>query len=388
MRLHVDIDAFYASVEQRDNPQLQALPVIVGAQPGNRGVVSSCSYEARRYGVKSAMPISEAYRRCPQGVYLPVRMKRYALMSGEIMDLLRQFSPDFQQISIDEAFLDLTGTHRLYGPPDNAARMLKAAVKDSMGLTVSVGVAPNRYVAKLASEYAKPDGLHVVEEGDEQAFIDMLHLRDLWGVGAKTLARLDAAGIRSVRDLRGQHLLSLTERFGPGAGRYLYSVVRGIDPGIHPSRGRGHSLSAETTFGTDTADAREIRRAVLDLSHDVAARLLEGRSTSRTVVLKLRTHDFTTTTVRRTVKHAVASAEEVYSIALGLLEEKWDSVTPVRLIGVGVVNPESSDGVVQLELFGDQYERKRRVEAVVKDLKERLCGVRITKGSLLETEEE
>jgi DNA polymerase-4 len=199
---HVDLDAFYASVEQIDNPSLQGKAVIVGALPGHRGVVSSCSYEARRFGVRSAMPVSQAARRCPQGVFVPVRMKRYLEVSQAVMRILERFSPDFRQISIDEAFMDMSGTQRLYGAPLATGKTVKEKVRRQTGLTLSIGIAANRYLAKLASEHSKPDGLHFVQPGEEISFLDGLSLGNLWGVGEKTRERLLELNITSVQGLR------------------------------------------------------------------------------------------------------------------------------------------------------------------------------------------
>jgi DNA polymerase-4 len=181
---HVDLDAFYASVEVLDHPEHRGKPVIVGALPGHRGVVSSCSYEARRFGVRSAMPISQAFRRCPQGVFLPVRMARYLSRSQEVMRILRGYTPELRQLSIDEALMDMSGTRRLFGPPADAARRIKQQVSSETGLTLSIGVAPNKYLAKLASERSKPDGLLEISPGEEIAFLDGLELKDLGGLGA------------------------------------------------------------------------------------------------------------------------------------------------------------------------------------------------------------
>ena len=201
MFLHVDLDAFFASVEQLDNPDFRGKPVIVGAIPGHkRGVVSTASYEARKFGVHSAMPIDQAYRLCPQGIYLPSNMRRYREKSHQVMAIFGEFSPDVQQMSIDEAFIDLTGTQRLFGPPEETAQLVKKRVLEATGLTVSVGLASNRYVAKIASGMSKPDGFFYVPIGQEQAFMESLPLKKVWGVGEKTLAKLYSHGIHTVQD--------------------------------------------------------------------------------------------------------------------------------------------------------------------------------------------
>ncbi|MFC2280755.1 MAG: DNA polymerase IV, partial [Treponema socranskii subsp. buccale] len=226
--LHVDIDAFFASVEQLDNPALRGKPVIVGGLPGERrAVVSTASYEARVYGVHSAMPVAEAYRLCPSGIYLHGRHERYHEVSARIMDIFREYSPDVEQISIDEAFIDLTGTELLFGDPEQTALRLKKEVRDTTGLTVSVGLASTKYIAKLASEMSKPDGFFEVKPGDEERFMLSLPLKKIWGIGHKTLSRINQAGIFTARDLREKSEELLCVLFGKAAGNFLYNVVRG-----------------------------------------------------------------------------------------------------------------------------------------------------------------
>ncbi len=380
---HVDIDAFYASVEQRDNPHLAGKPVIVGALPGHRGVVSACSYEARRYGVHSAMPISQAQQRCPQGVFLPVRMERYGEVSRSVMALLREYSPEFHQISVDEAYLDLTGTERLLGPPVEVGRGMKAAVREKEGLTLSVGIAPNAYLAKLASEAGKPDGLVQIRPGEETAFLDRLELEDLWGIGAKTLELLHELNITSIPRLRSFPLDLLTSMLGKATARFLYSAAQGRDPGVLRTETKSHSVSNETTFETDRRDPAAVHQALLELSQHVMGRMLEAGLRSKTAFLKLRFHDFTTCTARRTVKHWITSSEELYGLALDLLGKRWDTHTPVRLVGVGFSNVVRETEDEQLELFGDEDDRRRKVEEAVVDLRRKLTGIKLTRASLL-----
>ena len=251
---HVDMDAFYASVEQNDHPEYRGKPVIIGARPGTRGVVSACSYEARKFGVHSAMPISRAYRLCPKGIYLPVRMKRYQEVSARIMELFGDFTPVVRQISVDEAFLDMTGTRRLFGDPEEAARAIKERVRTETGCTISIGIASNHYVAKMASEYGKPDGLYRVEEGREEEFLDKLRLGDLWGVGGKTLERLEELNITTVSRLREFSEGILSSMLGKAAGAYLYSAARGRNPGVFSEEPKSRSISNEITFPEDTRD--------------------------------------------------------------------------------------------------------------------------------------
>lgn len=385
---HVDLDAFYASVEQIDNPSLQGKAVIVGALPGHRGVVSSCSYAARRFGVRSAMPVSQAARRCPKGFFVPVRMKRYLEVSQAVMRVLEQFSPDFQQISIDEAFMDMSGTQGLYGPPLAAGKTVKEKVRTETGLTLSTGIAANRYLAKLASEYSKPDGLHFVQPGEEISFLDRLSLGKLWGVGEKTRERLLELNITSVQGLREYPKDILCSMMGEASGRYLFKACRGEDPGIFSASPKSRSISSEMTFERDIKNADTLKRNILELSEQVMHRLLTASLRTNTVVLKLRYFDFATTTIQKTVKHWITSSDEIYTLALQLLDRRWNGSTPVRLVGVGTANVVAPGQAIQGELFEDDFDKKRKVEETVSRLREKMRGVKLTKASLINKEKE
>jgi DNA polymerase IV len=369
---HVDMDAFYAAVEQQDNPSLREKPVIIGARPGTRGVVSACSYEARKFGVHSAMPISEAYRRCPQGVYLPVRMSRYQEISSRIMELFGNYTPVVRQISVDEAFLDMTGTERLFGPPKEAAMRMKADIREQTGCTLSIGAAANYYIAKLASEYDKPDGLYIVRPGEEIDFLDTLQLKNLWGIGKKTLSRMEELNITSIPKLRSFSKGLLESMFGKAAGEYLYRAVRGENPGVFEEEPKSRSVSNEITFPTDTSDRDAVLRVLLELSHQVMFRVMKHGFVSSTVNLKIRFADFTTTSIQKTFRHHIHSAEEMYAIARELLAKRWNGSAPLRLIGVGLGNVETEDSAVQGELFEDRQEKQKRVEKTVFELTKKL----------------
>ncbi len=383
--LHVDMDAFYASVEQHDHPEYRNRPVIVGALPGHRGVVSACSYEARRFGIHSAMPISQAYRLCPRGIFVPVRMARYQEISRAIMTLLAEYTPHLQQMSVDEAFLDLTGTRRLLGEPEDVAKEIKRRVTEATGLTISVGIAPNRYLAKLASDLDKPDGLLEVRPGDEAGFVAKLPLTALWGVGKKMLARLNGLGIRTVMQLREYTLPELQGHLGSAAAAYLFEVSRGIDPGLYGEGRSSHSISGEQTFERDIASLEALDRALLDTSQSCMFRLMDEDAHARTVMLKVRLSDFTTYTMRRTLDHDVGSADELFHVASRLLREKWDRVTPVRLIGCGLGNVERGTGGGQPDLFDVTDERRRKVEQAVYRLRKKGLGVK--KARLLDDDQ-
>lgn len=383
--VHVDMDAFYASVEQHDNPEYRGQPVIVGARPGHRGVVSACSYEARRYGIHSAMPIGQAYRLCPNGVFLPVRMRRYQQISRQIMSILADYTPMLQQMSVDEAFLDLTGTERLLGPPAAVGRKIKERVRTETGLTISVGIAPNRYLAKLASDADKPDGLTIIEQGREQAFVARLPLKALWGVGKKMLARLNALGVESVVQLREYTKPDLATYVGQSAAEYLHAVCRGIDPGLYAETRSSHSISGERTFEHDVTSADALHRALLETAHTCMFRLMDEGAHSRTVTLKLRLADFTTYTLRRTLDHEVTSADELFSVARELLRSKWDRATAVRLIGCGLGNVRSGPAGGQRDLFDGRNEKHMRVEQAIYRLRQQ--GLQVRKARLIDREE-
>ena len=379
---HADLDAFYASVEQRDNPAHAGKPVIVGAAPGHRGVVSACSYEARAFGVHSAMPIGEAYRLCPHGIYLPVRMERYAEVSSHVMAILSSWTPTLYQISVDEAFLDMTGTERLLGPPEVVAQSVKDHVKRELDLVVSIGVGPSKFIAKIASDFDKPDGLTVVHPEDVDSFVARLPLRKLWGLGAKTIQRLADFGIESVLDLRRIDQERLEALFGPAAAAYLKAVSRGEDPGIYTGVTKSRSLSGERTFGRDTADRELINRRLLEIAHTVSHRLIKQGARGKTVVLKLRTDDFETHTPRRSLDHAVRSAEELYKTGLALLGKHWDGKRPLRLIGLGVAQVITDGSLSQGELFESVDDKRRVIERTIVE-----GDLQLTKAALLDPRE-
>ncbi len=377
---HVDMDAFYASVEQLDNPELRGRAVIVGGRPGGRGVVSACSYEARAYGVHSAQPIVKAAELCPDGAFLPVRMARYREVSRAVMRIFGDYTPAVYQVSIDEAFLETTGTERLFGPPRETAARLKQQVREQTGLTISIGIAPSRYLAKLASDYDKPDGLYQVLPGQEREFTADLPLNKLWGVGKQTRRRLERFGITTVPELRSRSIEELTSLFGEAAAHYLYRSCRGIDPGIYAERARSHSISSETTFEHDIQSMAALEAVLLELCDGVLYRLRAQNAVSYVVTLKLRLEDFTTKTARNTRSEPVSSVEEFHGIALQLLERLWTDRRPVRLIGVGLDNVLFDDGPRQAELFDRRSERQRRVEDAVFELRRRYRGLPIRKA--------
>lgn len=382
---HVDLDAFFASVELLDDPSLSGKPVIVGALPGRRGVVSTCSYEARAFGVRSAMPISEAYRRCPKGVYLKPRMERYVALSEEVMAVFSSFTPEVERLSIDEAFLDMTGTERLWGEPLEAARLLKLKVRERTRLGISVGIAPNRYVAKIASGLRKPDGLVLVNPEGLEAFMLGLPLSKLWGAGEKTQERFRELGIGSVAQLASMGEAQLASLFGRAGGAFLYGAARGRDIGFFGAGDRGgssRSMSAETTFERDSSDRSQAEDVLLALADELAYRLWAEGEGSRRLGLKLRFHDFTTISRSATKTILYRSSAEIFKDGLSLLDKAWDGRTALRLIGLRLAELEGSGAEAQGELFPEPGERAIKAESAVFEIERKGLG-KVTRARLL-----
>ena len=376
---HVDLDAFFAAVEVLDDPSLAGKPLIIGHK-GPRSVVSTCSYEARTYGVHSAMPMSQAMRLCPQAICLPGNMKRYSAKSKEVMAIIDEMAPQWIQASIDEADLDMTGTERLYGGAREAALLLKRRVRQETGLTISVGVASSRFIAKLASDYRKPDGLTIIPEGMEEDFIDAVGLEKLWGVGKVTCAKLRQHGIRTTRDLRSMSIGRLKDLFGEAQAAYLYKVARGQDPGIYSTESRSHSISAERTFFPDLIEKEAIELYLLELSQEVGWRSMDEHFMARTIGVRIRYPDFTTVSIQTTPDEGIYNSSEIYEWARRLFWQKYRG-GGVRLLGVGLYQMYSGDEVEQGEFFKEDAERRRRLERAILDM--RRSGAQIQRASSL-----
>jgi DNA polymerase-4 len=365
---HVDIDAFFASVEQMDEPRYKGKPVIVGALPGHRGVVSTCSYEARAFGVHSAMPINEAAKRCPDAVFLPVRMDRYQTLSEEVFSVFSDFSPKVTRVSIDEAFLDMSGMERLLGEPRQAGQKIKDAVMERTGLCISVGAAANRFVAKLASAKSKPNGLIVVEPGRESAFVDELPLSKLWGAGDKTQDRFREMNIRSMEELRRYDVELLKRIFGKAMGAFLHQAARGLDCLSGDYDSRSQSVSTERTFETDIHDQECLEASLLEAAQDVMYQLYTRSLQASTAFIKIRYSDFRSVSAQTTLRRPISSSDELYRNAVGLFREKREAGQAVRLLGLGASNLESGMEI-QSELFDQGRERDARLERAVFSLK-------------------
>ena len=332
--LHIDMDAFFSAVEQKRHPELVGKAVVVGGEgdPTKRGVVSTASYEARRFGIHSAMPLRTAYKLCPEAVFLPVDYEEYSRASEEVKAILREFSPIIEDVGIDEAFLDISSIDR---PSEEIAREIKKRIKDETDLTCSIGIAPNKLLAKIASDMQKPDGLTIIMEDDIQSRIWRLSVRKLWGVGPKTEAYLKEMGIQTVGDLASLSLDRLIEEFGQSYGSYLYEASRGIDESPLVTHWEPKSISRETTFQRDVDNWQVIAKTLAELTKEVVINMKEEGYQGRTVTLKIRFNDFKTYTRAKTLSRHTDSEEEIRKAAfdcLGRLELK----KKVRLIGVRI----------------------------------------------------
>jgi len=383
MILHCDMDAFYASVEERDRPELAGHPVIVGGTPERRGVVSAANYAARRYGVHSAMPAATARRLCPHGVFLAPRIDRYAEVSRRIRDVFERFTPLVEPLSLDEAFLDVTGSERLFGPAPEIGRQIKQAVREETGLVVSVGVAPNKFLAKIASDLEKPDGFVVVEPGRVAKFLDPLPVERLWGVGKQASRVFQRLGIRTIGQLRQRPIETLKSRFG-AQGEHLWQLAHGIDDRrVVPER-EAKSISHETTFERDVGDLEVLRAWLVDLVEQVGWRLRRYGLRGRTVHLKVRFADFATITRSHTLPEPTDVTHELWQAADALLCHRLPAGhLPVRLLGMGVGGLDDT-GSVQGILF-DRDERKKQegLDAAADRIRERFGSSALRRAASL-----
>lgn len=378
--MHVDMDAFFASVELLEHPELRGKPVIVG-HIGPRSVVTAATYEARRFGVNSAMPMAVALRRCPHAVVLEPHMERYREASSKVMAIFDSVTPLVERLSIDEAFLDVAGARRLLGTPWQIGTHIRRRVHDELGLSCSVGIAATKFVAKLASSTAKPDGLLVVPADRTRAFLDPLPVSALWGVGAATEETMQRRGLRTIADVASTPLPSLISALGDASGRRLHDLARGLDPRAVDIRTVEKSVGHEVTFADDVADPVLVRRELLRLSDRVAARMRRSGLRCRTVAVKVRFGDFSTLTRSRTLSEPSDVGRAVYDAAAELLEAANPMARPVRLIGVRGEQLVAADDVA-FSLWSET-EDWREAELAVDTVSERFGAGAVRPASLL-----
>lgn len=370
--LHVDMDAFYASVEQHDHPELRGRPVVVGAPADKRGVVAAASYEARKFGIHSAMPSREAYRRCPDAVFVPVNGARYRDVSRQVFAIFERFTPHVEPLSIDEAFLDVTGARRMFGTGEEIGRQIREAVLREVGLTCSVGVASNKFLAKLASELDKPDGMTVVPRGRSEviAFLAPLPVRALWGVGKVTSQALELKHVRSVGDLQAISEAQLARWLGRHAAAHLRRLAFGEDERDVETDVEEKSISHEYTYPEDCDDPAELERCLCELTERVGIRLRAANRYAGVIRLKLRWHDFRTITRQRALSAPSCDDITLRKVALALLREQRMEGR-VRLLGIGV-GKLSETRQQQLSLFDtatDQHARSERLSRAADEIR-------------------
>jgi len=378
--IHVDMDAFYASVEQRDHPEYTGKPIIVGGDPKGRGVVSAASYEARNYGIHSAMPMAQAVRLCPQATVLPVRMERYVEISQRIHAIFERYTPLVEPVSLDEAFLDVTGSAQLFGSGEEIGLAIKEEIKQRLSLTASVGIAPNKFLAKLASDLKKPDGFVAITEQNKQEILDPLPVGKIWGIGKVTEKALQAQGIYTIAQLRMASLERLQAVVGNHASDLL-QLASGIDETeVEPYR-EAKSMSSEQTFAEDVEDLEVLLGALSGQVEEVAERLRVAGLKAKTLTLKLRYGDFRTITRGKTLDQATNTTHTLWRSAEAIFRQwQGSSAGPLRLIGF------SASGLVeedrgQLQLFPDpEEEKQRKLDEAVDKIRDRYGKDAVKRG--------
>jgi len=378
------MDAFYAAVEVLDDPDLRGKPVIVGGSK-ERGVVSSASYEARKFGIHSAQPVATAMRLCPQGIFRPVRMWRYVEISKQIFEIFKRFSPLVEPLSLDEAFVDVTGSIRLFGPPEVIARRIKQQVVAEMGLTVSAGVAPTKFIAKIASDIQKPDGITIVPDGRVEEFLGPLPIEKLWGVGEATRKTLAHLGVKTIGDLARISRELLDRKLGKH-GLHLYLLAKGVDEREVETERQIKSIGHEETYREDILDMAVVRRVILSLATRVARRLRAHGFVGKTVTLKVKYHDFVQITRSVTLKESTDDGREIFQRCCDLLVKTEVGKRPVRLFGISMSQLEVADEERQLALFEETSEtpKRKRLNRALDAISDKFGDEAIVPGTLLE----
>lgn len=376
---HVDMDAFYASVEQRDNPLYRNRPLVVGHPAGKRGVVSSASYEAREYGIRSAMPVREAYRRCPEAVFVAPDMEKYSSVSREVMEILESFSPQMEQLSVDEAFLDMTGTEKLFGSSAEAAGLIRKTIREKTGLNASVGISYNKFLAKTATDMCKPDGVLILTPDNFMDYLRDLPVEKVYGIGRKTGYALRKTGIDTAGKLAAAEPSSLRGILG-SRSEALVGFARGEDDrDVTAKKGPGQ-MGGEITFSEDLDDPGKIVAALRDICSKTGARLRQGGYRAKTLVLKIRYADFSDMTRSRTFIRPTARDEDLAETASELFLENYDRKRKVRLAGIyasGLIGKETPE---QLVLFGGEEDKKDRMYSVVDEINSKYGNETIRHG--------
>ncbi|MGE5372244.1 MAG: DNA polymerase IV [Solirubrobacterales bacterium] len=381
--IHCDLDAFFASVEQRDRPELRNLPVIVGGDLDSRGVVSTCSYEARRYGVHSAMPVKRAVLLCPDGIFLPVDMKRYEAAAREVFAILIEYTPVIERLSIDEAFLDISGCEKLFGDARTIGEAIRTRVRQETGLPVSVGISGNKFLAKLATELAKPDGLRVIRPEAADDVLGPLAVENLWGIGAKTKAHLNRMGIQTISDLKACSPETLRPVFGSQLDQML-RLAGGIDDRAVECERDAKSLGRETTFPVDVDHRGELERVLLGFAQEIGRRLRQSELTCRTVVLKLRFPDFQTISRSTTLGEPTAADMTIYQAATAQLA-RIPVQRGIRLIGIHVSGLSGTAAVEEQDLFNPESIDRADLDETLDRIRDRFGEQAITRAQTLRT---
>jgi len=382
--IHLDMDAFYPSVEVLDNPALNGKPVIVGGSR-ERGVVSSASYEARKFGIHSAQPMAKARRLCPDGIFLPVRMSRYKEVSKQVFKIFHRVTPLVEPLSIDEAFLDVTGSTRIFGLPENIAKMIKQSILMETGLAVSAGVAPSKFVAKIASDIDKPDGLTVVLGDVIKEFLDPLPVKKMWGIGKKTRLRLSRFNIRTFRDLRRTPVTFLEKKFGK-QGVKMHLLAMGVDERDVMPEHDVKSIGHEQTFLRDITSLDAAKKELLALGNKVARRMRHKGVTGKTVTLKVKYFDFVQITRSITLPKPTDDGLEIYSVGCRLLEKTEVTLKPIRLLGISLSHLNFLGMGTQLSLFDQDrlFQKRQRLNTALDSLCEKFGDQSVLPATLLD----
>ena len=388
MILHIDMDAFFAAVEQRDNPALQHRPVIVAGN-SKRSVVSTASYEARKFGIRSAMPVFEAKQKCADLIIVPGNMKKYRADSKSIMAILSGFSPLVEPVSIDEAFIDITGCERLFGPPEDMARAIKKKIKAELSLTSSIGIAPIKFLSKIASDMNKPDGLTFITPSEAPRFLAALPIEKVPGVGQSAMKQMNILNIHYLGDIKNFSPQLLTQKFGK-MGSHLFELSNGIDPSRVETGHIRKSISSETTLSKDMSDFETIKEILLDRSQNVGRDLRAKNLLCETVFIKLKFSDFTQLTRSKTLDTPISSSAAIFTEALALYR-KIELKKKIRLAGVGVTSLKDKDRPIQMQLLRQGKKTEKQwacVDKAVDSIMEKFGGNIIKKASLKELSDE